>query len=126
MTCDPCSPPAPLRKRMKKSTEPVQDALLLIATDDAGEVATYSSNSTILRAISGHCGDIEMFFTDELFESVLSVVGGGGYSSVNRGMYLVEEVVAMKKAALLKLFSREMYGGGPAQEGEMFRGTIVL
>ncbi|CAM9983053.1 unnamed protein product [Ectocarpus sp. 4 AP-2014] len=120
------TPGAPTKKRMKNTQEtPTENALLLISTKDDGDIATYCSNHSVLSGISGHFGSIELFLSDELFESVLGVVGGSGYSSVNRSLYVPEEIAERKKSALLKLFSLEIHGGGEAPTGEVFRGTIV-
>lgn len=118
------SPPARVaRKRLKQAQEaPTEDALLLI-----GDTGTYRSNHSVLSGITGHFGSMELFFlSDELFESVLGVVGGSGYSSVNRDLYFPEEIEELKKSALLKLFTQEIHGGGEAQDGQTFRGTIVM
>ncbi|CAN0058953.1 unnamed protein product [Ectocarpus sp. 12 AP-2014] len=120
------SPGAPTKKRTKNTQEtPTENALMLISTKDDGDIATYCSNHSVLSGISGHFGSIELFLSDELFESVLGVVGASGYSPVNRNLYVPEEIAAFKKRALLKLFSLEIHGGGEAQTGEVFRGTII-
>ena len=118
------TPSAPVKKRQKtyKSTE---KALLLISTKDNGDIVTCSSNHTVLAGIKGHHNDLE-FLSDELFESVLGIVGAGGYSSISRDLYFEDEILERKQKALLKLFTEEIYGGGEASEGEMFRGTIVI
>ena len=122
-----CAPPAaPVKKRLKETPVPTEDSLLLIAIDDMGRIVTYSSSHTLLSGISGYHSNIEKFFSDELFERVLDVVGGSGYSSVNRDMYLAEEIMEFKKTALVKLFSQEIHGGAEASAGDMFRGTIVV
>lgn len=129
----PSSPPsAPLKKRQKENQpEPgrvpmKEDALLLISVAENGEVVTYCSNHPVLGEISGHFGDLLQFYTDELFESVLGVVGGNGYSATNRQLCFAEEIRKMMKESLMKLFSQEIYGGGVPEEGQLFRGTIVL
>lgn len=120
-------PGAPTKKRAKTAQgTPPENALLLISTNDDGDIATYYSNHSVLSGISGHFGSIDLFLSDELFESVLGVVGGGGYSSVNRNLFVPEEIAERKKSALLKLFSLEVHGGGEAPTGEVFRGTIVV
>ncbi|CAM9235956.1 unnamed protein product [Ectocarpus sp. 8 AP-2014] len=121
------TPAAPLRKRAKTTEkEPTENALLLISTKDDGDIVTYCSNHSVLSGISGHFGSIELFLSDEIFESVLGVVGGSGDWSANRDLYDPEEVVELKKSALLKLFSLETHGGGEAPTGGVFRGTIVM
>lgn len=128
----PSSPPvAPLKKRQKENQkpeepEPVENALLLISVAEDGDVVTYSSNHPVLAEVSGHWSDISLFYTDELFKSVLSIVGGNGYSSANRGMCFADEIREMMKESLIKLFSQEIYGGGHAADGQVFRGTIIL
>ena len=123
----PSPPAAPAKKRSKKTqTSPTENALLLISIKENGDIASYSSNHAVLAGISGHLGNIDLFLSDELLEDVLDVVGGSGYSSVNSDMYLPEEIAALKKSALIKLFSREIHGGGEAQTGEVFRGTILV
>ncbi|CAM9693154.1 unnamed protein product [Ectocarpus fasciculatus] len=121
-------PGAPTKKRATntRGTQTGRKALLLISTNDNGDIATYCSNHSVLSGISGHFGSIDSFLSDELFESVLGVVGGGGYSSVNRNLFVPEEIAERKKSALLKLFSLEVHGGGEAPMGEVFRGTIVV
>ena len=120
------SPPAaPARKRLKDTFASTEDSLLLLTINDVGQIVTYSSNHIVLSEIKGHHNDVE-FLSDELFESVLGIVGGDGYSSVNRDLYVEEEILELKQKALLKLFTQEIYGGGEASEGEMFRGTIVI
>lgn len=124
------SPPAaPERKKPRKSVAPTVNALLLIATDENGGVVTYSSNHPLLSEVMGFYGegDISLFFTDELYESVLNVVGGNdGSSAADRLLMVVEEIMELKKASLRRLFSEEVYGGGAAVAGQVFRGTIVL
>lgn len=125
----PSSPPvAPLKKRQKacQDPEPVENALLLISVAEDGDVVAYSSNHPVLTGVRGHWGDISLFYTDVLFESVLDIVGGKGYSAANRGLCFAEEIRKMMKESLIKLFSQEIYGGGHAEDGEVFRGTIVL
>jgi hypothetical protein len=120
------SPPAaPDKKRLKKTPTPTEDYLLLVYISDDGQLVSYSSNHAVLSGVSGHHGNIE-FLSDELFENVADVVGGNGYSSVSRDMYFPDEIMDFKKKALIKLFSEETFGGGGAQGGEVFRGTIVM
>lgn len=113
---------------MKENMEPVVDEnpLLLISKSDDGEIVTYCSNHPLLAGVSGHQCDILEFYSDELFAKVLSVVGGNGYSPVNRGLCFVEEIDRRMRASLIKLFSQEIFGGGEAETGQVFRGTIVL
>lgn len=118
------TPPAPQKKRQKDNQE---NALLLISVaENGGGVVTYCSNHPVLGEISGHFGDVLQFYTDELFESVLGVVGENGYSAADRQLCLAEEIRAMMKESLIKLFSQEIHGGGVPEEGQLFRGTIVL
>jgi len=122
----PAPPAAPLKKRIKKSpTTLYGDSLLLVYINEESEIVTYTSNHTVLSGIEGHHANIE-FLSEELFESVLGVVGGNGYSSVDRELYFEDEILELKKKALIKLFSQEVYGGGKAQAGDIFRGTIVV
>lgn len=125
----PKSPPdAPLKKRNATTNAPTTDPLLLIFKDGHGGIALYCSNHVVLSEIRGHYGEdqTDEFLSDELFEGVLAVVGGGGYSSVNRELLFADEIFALKKASLLKLFSQEIYGGDTAEMGQVFRGTIVV
>lgn len=128
----PSSPPvAHLRKRQKENQDPeepeaVEDALLLISAAEDGDVVAYSSNHPVLAGVSGHWSDISLFYTDELFESVLDVVGGNGYSATNRELCFAEEIRKLMKESLIKLFSQEIYGGGYAADGQVFRGTIIV
>lgn len=124
----PSYPAAPTKKMRSKNTQmaPTENPLLLISTNESGDIATYCSNHDVLSGISGHFGNIELFMSDELFESVLGVVGGNGYSSVNRDLYDAEQIAEFKKRALIKLFSLKIYGGGEAPTGEVFRGTVVV
>lgn len=124
-TRKPSPPAAPARKRLKKTLAPTEDALLLVYINDDGQLVNYSSNHTVLSGIKGHHDNIE-FLSDELFEGVLGVVGGNGYSSVSRDMYFEDEIEELKKKALIKLFGQEVHGGGEAQAGEVFRGTMVI
>ena len=99
---------------------------MLITHKNDGDIAAYSSNHPVLSGISGHFTDIDLFLSDEVFESVIGIVGANGFSLVNRHMYLEEEVAEIKKRTLIKLFSQTAFGGGDAESGEMFRGTIVV
>ncbi|CAM9865945.1 unnamed protein product [Ectocarpus sp. 12 AP-2014] len=124
----PSPPAAPTKKRVKMAQQaaPAENALLLITIKGDGDIATYCSNHAVLAGIGGHFGSAESFLSDELFESVLGVVGGSGYSSVNRDLYDEEEIAELKESALLKLFSKGVHGGGEADPGDVFRGTVVM
>lgn len=113
---------------MKENREPAVDKnpLLLISMSEDGGMVTYCSNHPLLAGVSGHHCDILEFYSDELFAQVLSVVGGKGYSPVTRGMCFEEEINKRMRASLVKLFSQEIFGGGEAKTGQVFRGTIVL
>ncbi|CAM9189812.1 unnamed protein product [Ectocarpus sp. 12 AP-2014] len=125
------SPPAP-PARQKPRTNAVAlpgQPLLLIATDENVGIVTYSSNHPLLSEVAGFYGDgdINLFFTDELYDRVLAEVGGNdGSSPTDRLLMFVDEIEELKKASLLRLFSEELYGGSRAVPGQVFRGTIVL
>ena len=127
----PLTPPSAPQKRRQIDdvvSTPTGDPLLLISTDANGKIVTFCSNHPLLSEISGHYGvdDIDAFYSEELFESVLGVVGGNGFSAVYRELFSTDDIAERKKASLLKLFSQDIYGGETAGAGQVFRGTIVI
>lgn len=121
------SPPAaPLKKRLRTKAKKLAPLLLISSKD--GEIRPYSSNHSLFAEVGGHYDDedIELFYTDEMYERVVRIIGNDG-STDDRELPLSEgEVVAMKKATLVTFFSEEIFGGGAAEPGEVFRGTIVV
>lgn len=107
-------------------TETENAVLLVFKTDKEGEVVTYRSNHPVLSGVSGYHGDFLSVYAGDLFESVLRVVGDDGYSSADRELCSKEEIRGLMKASLIKLFSEEIHGGGKPNDGQVFRGTIVL
>lgn len=145
-------PPAPLKKRVVhievESEDEIEDeigaeaeaeadtdtetetearnAVLLLFKTEKGETVTYCSDHPALSGVRGYHGDFLSVYAGDLFESVLGVVGDDGYSSADREMCSKDEIRGLMKASLMKLFSEEIHGGAKPDDGQMFRGTIVL
>lgn len=119
------APGAPL-KELRKKAKTVSPLLLISSAQ--GETRLYSSNHPLFAEVRGHYDDeeIDLFFTDEMHESVLRIMSNEGLENDIQLSFSEENVSAMKRATLVTFFSEEIFGGGPAQPGAVFRGTIVV